>query len=58
MCRGNRTQWQFYLDMSLIEFFNTIAFYKAKTSERNKRLESASAKGFNPYVVACLNEML
>lgn len=46
------------MQMPLIEFLNTIAFYKAKTKERQKRLEQSAAKGFNAYVVACLNEML
>jgi hypothetical protein len=44
--------------MPLIEFLNAMAFYKAKTKEWQKRLEDAAGKGFNPYIVACLNEML
>lgn len=56
--KGDRTKWDFILDMSLIEFLNAMAFYKAKTKERQKRLEDAASKGFNPYIVACLNEML
>jgi len=44
--------------MSLIEFFNAIAYYKAQTQERNKRLEQSANKGFQPYVIAVLNEML
>jgi hypothetical protein len=58
MSHRDRTKWQFFLDMSLIEFFNAIAFYKAQTQERNKRLEQSANKGFNQYVIACLNEML
>ena len=56
--KGDRTKWEFILMMPLIEFLNAMAFYKAKTKERQKRLEDAAAKGFNPYIVACLNEML
>lgn len=56
--KGDRTKWDFILDMSLIEFLNAMAFYKAKTKERQKRLEDAASKGFNSYIVACLNEML
>ena len=56
--KGDRTKWDFILDMPLIEFLNAMAFYKAKTKERQKRLEDAAGKGFNPYIVACLNEML
>ena len=56
--KGDRTKWDFILMMPLIEFLNAMAFYKAKTKERQKRLEDAAGKGFNPYIVACLNEML
>jgi hypothetical protein len=56
--KGDRTKWDTILQMPLIEFLNTIAFYKAKTKERQKRLEQSATKGFNAYVVACLNEML
>jgi hypothetical protein len=56
--KGDRTKWDSILQMPLIEFLNTIAFYKAKGKERQKRLEQSAAKGFNAYVVACLNEML
>lgn len=58
MAKKDRTQWEFFLDMPLIEFFNTVAYYKAQTQERNKRLEQAAGKGFQPYVIAVLNEML
>jgi len=56
--KGDRTKWDFILNMPLIEFLNSMAFYKAKTKERQKRLEDAAGKGFNPYIVACLNEMI
>lgn len=58
MANRDRTKWEFFLDMSLIEFFNAVAYYKAQTQERNKRLEQSANKGFQPYVVAVLNEML
>ena len=58
MANRDRTKWQFFLDMSLIEFFNAIAYYKAQTQERNKRLEQSANKGFQNYVIAVLNEML
>jgi hypothetical protein len=56
--KGDRTKWDTILQMPLIEFLNTISFYKTKTKERQKRLEDSAAKGFQSYVVACLNEML
>lgn len=58
MANRDRTKWEFFLEMSLIEFFNAIAYYKAQTQERNKRLEQSANKGFQPYVIAVLNEML
>lgn len=56
--KGDRTKWDAILTMPLIEFLNTIAFFKQKTKERGKRIELAATKGFNSYVVACLHEML
>jgi hypothetical protein len=44
--------------MPIVEFLNTLAFHTTITKQRNKRLESAAAKGFESYVCACLNEML
>ena len=58
MANRDRTKWEFFLDMPLIEFFNAIAYHKAQTQERNKRLEQSANKGFQPYVIAVLNEML
>lgn len=56
--KGDRTKWDNILKMPVIEFLNTIAFYKQKTKERQKRIELAASKGFNAYVVAVLHEML
>lgn len=44
--------------MELIEFLNTIAFYKTIKKEQSKRLEQAANKGYQSYIVAVLNEML
>jgi hypothetical protein len=44
--------------MPLIEFLNAMAFYKQQSKEKLKRLDQASTKGFETYVIACLNEMI
>jgi hypothetical protein len=44
--------------MGLIEFLNTVAFYKSTKKEQAKRLEQAANKGYQTYIVAVLNEML
>lgn len=58
MANKDRTKWDFFLQMPLIEFLNAMAFYKQQSKEKLKRLDQASAKGFETYVIACLNEML
>ena len=50
--------WDFYLNMGLIEFLNTIAFFKVIKKDQNKRLEQAANKGYQSYIVAALNELL
>jgi len=44
--------------MQLIEFLNTMAFYKTIKKEQQKRLEQAATKGYQVYMVAAINEML
>ena len=58
LCRGDRTKWDYFLQMGLIEFLNTVAFYKSTKKEQSKRLEQAANKGYQTYIVAVLNEML
>lgn len=58
MAQKDRTKWDFFLQMPLIEFLNALAFYKQQSKERLKRLELASAKGYQNYVIACLNELI
>lgn len=58
MANKDRTKWDFFLNMRLIEFLNAVAFYKQQSKEKMKRLEQASAKGYENYVVACLNELV
>ena len=58
MCRNDRSMWDFYLNMGLIEFLNTIAFFKVIKKDQNKRLEQAANKGYQSYIVAALNELL
>jgi hypothetical protein len=43
--KGDRTKWDTILQMPLIEFLNTIAFYKAKTKETAETIRAVSNKG-------------
>jgi hypothetical protein len=58
MANKDRTKWDFFLYMPLVEFLNAMAFYKQQSKEKLKRLDQASTKGFETYVIACLNEMI
>lgn len=37
MSNNDRTKWDFYFDLNVIEFLNTVVFFKDK-SEEDKRL--------------------
>jgi hypothetical protein len=37
MSNNDRSKWDFYFDLNVIEFLNTVVFYKDK-SEEDKRL--------------------
>ena len=58
LCRGDRTKWDYFLQMGLIEFLNTLAFHTTIKKEQQKRLEKAAGQGFEAYVCACLNEII
>jgi hypothetical protein len=55
---GRRTEWDKILEMPLIEFLNTLAYYHTIQKEKTKRLEKAAVSGFENYVCACLNELI
>ena len=44
MSGGDRTKWQYLLDMGVIEFLNTMAFYKDKAEMEAQRAEENTRK--------------
>jgi hypothetical protein len=39
MANNDRTKWDFYFDMNVIEFLNTASFYKDKSDNDNRRAD-------------------
>lgn len=55
---GDRSKWDFYLDMLLIEFFNTVAFYSDKWRQRDERLGRAAKQGAQVFTASALSELV
>ena len=60
---GDRTKWDFFLNMPLVEFLNAVSFQTEKDRARTERLNTAaqsakSAKDSTVYKIALLQEML
>ena len=45
MADGKREMWDYYFDLNIIEFLNTVAFYKDKTDHERKEHERALRNG-------------
>ena len=45
MADGKREMWDYYFDLNIIEFLNTVAFYKDKTDHERKEQERALRNG-------------
>ena len=63
MAGGDRTKWDFFLQMSLVEFLNAVSFYNEKQRAKTERLNAAaqgarSAKDSSVYQIALLQEMI
>ena len=39
MANDDRTKWDYFFDMSVIEFLNTVCFYKDKAEQERKDIE-------------------
>lgn len=60
---GDRTKWDFFLNMPLVEFLNAVSFQIEKDRARTERLNTAaqsakSAKDSTVYKIALMQEML
>jgi hypothetical protein len=63
MAGGDRTKWQYFLDMTLVEFLNAVSFHNEKQRTKAERLQKAaqeakSSKDNNVYLIALLQEMV
>ena len=59
----DRTKWDYFLNMSLIEFLNAVSFHNEKQRARAERLNKAaqsakSSKDSSVYKIALLQELL
>jgi hypothetical protein len=60
---GDRTKYDFFFDMSVVEFLNAYSLENEKARQRSERLNQAAsdakrAKDGNVYVIALLSEIL
>lgn len=63
MAGGDRTKWEFFLNMTIIEFLNAVSFHNEKKRAQNERLNAAaqgakSAKDSSVYQIALLQELI
>jgi hypothetical protein len=41
MSNNDRTKWDFYFDLNVIEFLNTVVFFKDKSEEDKRQWQKA-----------------
>ncbi len=58
LAAGDRTRWDFFLSMGLIEFLNSVAFALDKWGARDQRLAAAARAGLQNYQAAVLAELM
>jgi len=63
MASGDRSKWDFFLHMGLVEFLNAVSFHNEKQRARTERLNAAaqgakSAKDSSVYQIALLQELI
>ena len=62
LAKGDRSKWEYYLDMNLIEFFNTLAFQKDKQGDRgefiNKMVKGKTAEEANVILLSYIINQL
>ena len=63
IAKQDRTKWDYFLNMSLIEFLNAVSFHNEKQRARAERLNQAaqsakSSKDSMVYKIALLQEMI
>ena len=62
LAKGDRSKWEYYLNMNLIEFFNTLAFQKDKQEDRgefiNKLVKGKTAEEANVILLSYIINQL
>ena len=63
IANNDRTKWDYFLNMSLIEFLNAVSFHNEKQRARAERLNQAaqsakSSKDSSVYKIALLQELI
>ena len=63
IANNDRTKWDYFLNMTLIEFLNAVSFHNEKQRARAERLNQAaqsakSSKDSSVYKIALLQELL
>jgi len=58
LAHGDRTKWDYFFEMPVVEFLNTYSFNLARKKELSQQLEAAAEKGPHVAIVRALNEIL
>ena len=62
LAKGDRSRWEYYLNMKLLEFFNALAFMKDKQEEKgefiNKLVKGKTAEEANVLLLSYIINQL
>jgi hypothetical protein len=58
LAQGDRTKWDYFFNMPIIEFLNTYSFRMARKRELANELEQAANQGAHSAIVRALNQIL
>lgn len=58
LAHGDRTKWEYFFDMPVVEFLNTYSFSIARKRELASQLEAAAKLGAHSAIVRAINQIL
>jgi hypothetical protein len=58
LAHGDRTKWDFFFDMPVVEFLNTYSFNLARKKELGEQLDTAANLGPHASIQRALNQIL
>lgn len=58
MAGGDRSKWDYFLNMQLVEWLNTVAFFTDKWRQRDERLGRAAKQGAQVFTASALSELV